>query len=76
MRDKPTTPERDLPPPCLNCRSLPKQYGSSLCEKRRTSFFHLERLRALPLLGRFVRAWECDLRKYETVGDIEREAET
>ena len=50
MRDKPTTPERDLPPPCLNCRSLHKQYGSSLCEKRRTSFFHLERLRALPLL--------------------------
>ena len=48
MRDKPTTPERDLPPPCLNCRSLHKQYGSSLCEKRRTSFFHLERLRALP----------------------------
>ena len=32
MRDKPTTPERDLPPPCLNCRSLHKQYGSSLCE--------------------------------------------
>ena len=29
MRDKPTTPERDLPPPCLNCQSPHKQYGSA-----------------------------------------------
>lgn len=75
MRDKPAAAERDLPPPCMNCRSLHKQYGSSICEKRRTSYFRLEHLRDLPILGRFVRAWECDLRKYETVADIEREVE-
>lgn len=75
MKDKPTTAERDLPPPCLDCRSLHKKYGSCLCETRRASYFRLERFRALPILGRFVRAWECDIRKYKTVADIEREAE-
>ncbi len=76
MMNKPSKPERDLPPPCLECRSLHRQYGSYLCDKRRARYFILERLRALPLLGRIVPPWECNLRKYETVEDIEREAET
>lgn len=75
MRDKPDTPERAPPPPCLKCRSLHKKYGSSLCEKRQTLYFRTERLRAIPILGRFVGAWECDIQKYKTVRDIEREAE-
>lgn len=74
--DKPITPERDLPPLCLECRSLHKQYGSCLCDKRQARYFNLERLRALPLLGWIVPPWECNLRKYGTVKDIEREAKT
>lgn len=74
MTDKPSAQERALTPPCLVCRSLHKKYGSRLCKKRRDRRLYLECLRATPLIGRFVPAWECDLRKYETVEDIEREA--
>lgn len=74
MTDKPSAQERDIPPLCLDCRSLHKKYGSHLCDKRRARRLRLELLRALPLLGRFVPAWECDLRKYETVEDMEQEA--
>lgn len=75
MTDKHSTQERALTPHCLDCRSLHKKYGSHLCDKRRARRLRLELLRALPLLGCFVPAWECDLRKYKTVEDIEREAE-
>lgn len=75
MMDKPSTKERALPPPCLDCQSLHKKYGSHLCDKRRARYSRRELLQVLPLLGRFARAWECDLHKYETVEDIEREAE-
>lgn len=75
MTDKPTTPERAILPPCLDCRSLHKKYGSHIFDKRRARYSRRELLRALPLLGRFARAWECDLCKYETVEDMEREAE-
>lgn len=73
MKDKPEKPEVDLPPPCRNCRSLHKKYDSPLCPPRRLRFWWLEMWRPFPILGRFVPAWECDLRKYETVEDIERE---
>lgn len=75
MKDKPTTPERDLPPPCLDCRSLHRQYNSILCPARRVRYWWIEIWRGLPLLGRIAPGWECDLRKYETVEDIE-ETET
>lgn len=71
-KDKPT-PERELPPPCQNCPSLHKKYGSPLCLRRQARFWWLEIWRQIPLLGQIVPAWECDLRKYETVEDIERE---
>ena len=73
MADKPETQEKDLPPPCWECRSLHKQYNSPLCPTRRLRFWWLEIWRQIPLLGRIVPAWECDLRKYETVEDIEKE---
>lgn len=74
MRDKPTTTGRELPPPCFDCRSLHKRYNSPLCPARRLRYWWLELLRALPLLGRLAPPWECDLRKYETAEDIEKEA--
>lgn len=74
MRDKPITKERETPPPCLECKSLHRKHGSPLCPSRRLRYWWLELLRALPLLGRLAPAWECDLRKYETVEDIEKEA--
>ncbi len=73
MSEKPKTPERDLPEICRTCKSLHKKYASPLCEGRR------RRLRALDLWRRLLpfwtppRSWECDLRKYETVEDIDRE---
>lgn len=73
MRDKPTARERELPPPCFECRSLHRKYDSPLCPARRARFWWLEIWRGLPLVGRITPAWECDLRKYETVEDIERE---
>lgn len=60
MMDKPETAEAELPPPCHDCRSLHKKYGSFLCARRQARYWWLS-------------AWECDLRKYETVEDIEKE---
>ncbi|PWM75471.1 MAG: hypothetical protein DBX59_01755 [Bacillota bacterium] len=75
MTDKPAAAERELPEACRTCESLHKKYASPLCEGRR------RRLRAAELWRRFLpiwqppRSWECDLRKYRTVEDIEREEE-
>lgn len=73
MKDKPITPERELPPPCLKCRSLHRKYNSPLCQTRRLRFWWMEIWRQFPLLRRMVPPWECDLEKYETIKDIERE---
>ena len=73
MTDKPKAEERELPPPCLVCRSLHRTYNSPLCPARRLRFWWLEIWRQIPILGRIVPAWECDLRKYETIEDIEKE---
>lgn len=73
MMDKPKTPEAELPPPCQKCRSLHKKYDSPLCPARRLRYWRLEMWRQIPLVRRLVPAWECDLRKYETVEDIEKE---
>lgn len=62
MMDKPQEPERKLPTPCLECRSLHKQYKTTLCAARQLAYFKRELLRALPLVGRLVAPWECDLR--------------
>ena len=76
MTDKPTANERTLPEACRDCRSLHKKNNSALCEGRR------RRLRGAAIWRRLLpflpapRAWECDLRKYETVKDIEREEAT
>ena len=33
MMDKPEVAEVELPPPCHDCRSLHKKYGSFLCAR-------------------------------------------
>lgn len=63
MMDKRQKPERELPPPCLECRGLHKQYKTTLCTARQLSYYRAELLRAVPILGRLVPAWECDLRE-------------
>ena len=73
MRDKPEAQERELPAFCQDCRSLHKAYNSPLCTPRRLRGRKLKLWKSIPLLGRFAPAWECDLRKYETVEDIEKE---
>lgn len=62
MRDKPEKPERELPPPCRECRSLHKQYKTTLCLARQLDYYKREFLRALPLVRRLAAPWECDLR--------------
>lgn len=73
MMDKPEAAEVELPPPCHDCRSLHKKYGSCLCTRRRARYWRLSAWRMIPGLNRLLPAWECDLRKYETVEDIEKE---
>ena len=65
MMDK-HRPERPLPPLCEECRSLHKQYKTTLCAARRLAYYKGELLRAVPILGRLVPAWECDLREAES----------
>lgn len=38
MMDKPETAEAELPPPCHDCRSLHKKYGSFLCARRQARY--------------------------------------
>ena len=73
MMDKPKTAEVELPPPCHDCRSLHKKYGSCLCARRQARHWWLSAWNLIPGLNRLLPAWECDLRKYETVEDIEKE---
>lgn len=73
MMDKPEAAEVELPPPCHDCRSLHKKYGSCLCHRRRARYWRLSAWRTIPGLNCLLPAWECDLRKYETVEDIEKE---
>ena len=73
MMDKPEVAEVELPPPCHDCRSLHKKYGSFLCARRQSRYWWLSARNLFPGLNRLLPAWECDLRKYETVEDIEKE---
>lgn len=63
MMDKQKSCERELPPPCLGCKSLHKQYETTLCLARQVAYYKNKLLRAVPLLGHLVSAWECDLQK-------------
>lgn len=54
-------PERPLPPPCRECRSLHKKYDTTPCKARRLDYHMTELKKSLPLIGRFFPAWECDL---------------
>lgn len=62
MMDKQTAAEMELPPPCLECRSLHKQYTTIICLAHRIDYHRRELLRGVPLVGRLVSPWECDLR--------------
>lgn len=75
MRDKTSKKreKRELPPPCLGCRSLHKQYKTMLCLARQFHYYKLELMRSLPIIGRLAPEWACDLRGIETVEDIERD---
>lgn len=55
--------ERELPPPCRDCRSLHKEYKTSLCLLWQVRYYKLEGLRAIPLVAQIVPPWECDLKE-------------
>lgn len=62
-KDKPERVEREFPPPCANCRSLHKEYKTSLCLLRQVRYYKLEALRAIPLVAQIVPPWKCDLKE-------------
>lgn len=61
MMDKQKSRERELPPPCLECRSLHKEYQTILCKARQLGYYKRELLKTLPIIGRIVSPWECGL---------------
>lgn len=63
--EKPKTPERPIPQLCESCQSLHKEYQTILCKARQMDFFKHQLLVNLPIIGRFVGPWECDLRSEE-----------
>jgi len=62
-KDKLERAERELPPPCVECRSPHKEYKTSLCLLRQVRYCKLEVLRAIPLISQIVPEWTCDLKE-------------
>ncbi len=73
MMDKPEAAEVELPPPCHDCRSLHKKIWLLPMRSPTGRYWWLSAWNLIPGLNRLLPAWECDLRKYETVEDIEKE---